>query len=90
MLIRYHGILEDEQTYLEDFQSVLKDYMARFDDGWKGFPMNGARYINDEMLESRDLDLFGKGSFYTIHLYSKHNLGAGSACLLAATARQGF
>lgn len=64
MLIRYHGILEDEQTYLEDFQSVLKDYMARFDDGWKGFPMNGARYINDEMLESRDLDLFGKGSFY--------------------------
>lgn len=64
MLIRYHGILEDEQTYLEDFQSVLKDYMARFDNGWKGFPMNGARYINDEMLESRDLDLFGKGSLY--------------------------
>lgn len=64
MLIRYHGILEDEQTYLEDFQSVLKDYMARFDDGWKGFPMNGARYINDDMLESRDLDLFGKGSLY--------------------------
>ena len=55
---------EDEQTYLKDFQSVLKDYMARFDDGWKGFPMNGARYLSDDMLESRDLDLFGKGSLY--------------------------
>ena len=43
MLIRYHSILEDEQTYLKDFQSVLKDYLARFGDGWKGFPIDGAR-----------------------------------------------
>ncbi len=78
MLIRYHGILEDEQTYLKDFQSVLKDYMVRFDDGWKGFPMNGARYLSDDMLESRDLDLFGKGSLYQYYLlpvgYGGNNL----------------
>lgn len=64
MLIRYHSILEDEQTYLKDFQSVLKDYLARFGDGWKGFPMDGARYLNDDILEARDLDLFGKSSLY--------------------------
>ena len=44
MLIRCHSILKDEQTYLKDFRSVLKDYLARFGDGWKEFPMDEARY----------------------------------------------
>lgn len=64
MLVRCHGILEQKQTYLKDLQSVLKDYMARFGNGWKSFPMDGARYLNDDILEARDLDLFGKGSLY--------------------------
>lgn len=64
ILIRYHGKLEEEQAYLKDSQSVLKDYMARFDDGWKNFPIDGARYLSDDFLEARDLDLFGKSSLY--------------------------
>lgn len=64
VLIRYHSRLEEEQAYLEDSQSVLKDYMARFDDGWRSFPVDGARYLSDDFLEARDLDLFGKSSLY--------------------------
>lgn len=64
MLIRYHGKLEEEQACLKDSQSVLKDYLARFNDGWKSFPMDGTRYLSDNILETRDLDLFGKSSLY--------------------------
>ena len=63
-LIFYHSKLKEEQAYLKDSQSVLKDYMERFADGWKSFPMDGARYLSDGFLESRDLDLFGKSSLY--------------------------
>lgn len=64
LLIRYHIKLLEEQGCLKDFQSVLKDYMGRFDDGWKSFPLDGARYLRDDFSEGRDLDLFGKGSLY--------------------------
>ena len=64
MLIRYHSKLEEEQASLKDAQSILKEYMARFGDGWKSFPVDGARYLNDDFLEARDLDLFGKNSLY--------------------------
>lgn len=64
MLIRYHSKLEEERESLKDLQSVLKEYMARFEDGWKSFPIDGARYLSDDFLEARDLDLFGKNSLY--------------------------
>lgn len=64
MLIRYHNKLEEEQACLKDSQSVLEEYMARFDDGWKSFPVDGTRYLSDDILEARDLDLFGKSSLY--------------------------
>lgn len=64
MLIRYHSKLEEERESLKDLQSVLKEYMARFEDGWKSFPVDGARYLSDDFLEARDLDLFGKNSLY--------------------------
>lgn len=63
-LIFRHSKLKEEQAYLKDSQAVLKEYMERFDDGWKSFPMDGARYLSDDFLESRDLDLFGKSSLY--------------------------
>ena len=63
-LVLYHNKLEKEQEYLKDSQSVLKDYMARFEDGWKSFPVDGTRYLNEEFLEARDLDLLGKSSLY--------------------------
>lgn len=64
MLIRYHCRLEEEQACLKDSQSVIKDYIGRFDDSWKSFPVDGARYLSDDLLEARDLDLFGKSSLY--------------------------
>ena len=45
-LIFYHSKLKEEQAYLKDSQSVLKEYMERFADGWKSFPMDGARYLD--------------------------------------------
>lgn len=56
VLIRYHSKQEKEQAYLKDSQSVLKEYMARFGDGWKSFPVDGARYLSDDFLEAKDLD----------------------------------
>lgn len=64
LLIRRHSKLKEEQEYLKDSQSVLKEYLARFTDEWKSFPLDGARYLRDEFLEASDLDLFGKGSLY--------------------------
>lgn len=64
MLIFYHSKLEEKQASLKDSLSVLKEYLARFDDGWKSFPVDGARYLSNDFLEARDLDLFGKNSLY--------------------------
>lgn len=64
LLIRYHSKLEEEQACMEDSQLVLKDYIGRFDDGWKSSPVDGTRYLSDDFLEARDLDLFGKSSLY--------------------------
>ncbi len=64
MLVIYHRKLEEQQECLKDSQSVLKEYMARFEDGWKSFPVDGARYLREDFLEARDLDLFGPNSLY--------------------------
>lgn len=64
MLVYYHSRLEQEQASLKDSQSVLKEYMARFDDGWKSFPVDGTRYLSDDFSEAGDLDLFGRSSLY--------------------------
>lgn len=64
MLIRYHNKLEEKQEYLKESQTVLKEYMARFDNGWKNFSVDGTRYLSNDFLEARDLDLFGKNSLY--------------------------
>lgn len=64
VFIFYHHKLEEELERLKDSQSVLKEYMARFDDGWKRFPIDGERYLSDNFSEAADLDLFGKNSLY--------------------------
>lgn len=64
LLIRYHSKLEEQQAYLKDSQSVLKEYMGRFSDNWKSFPLDGTRYLRHDFMEAKDLDLFGKGSLY--------------------------
>lgn len=64
LFIRYHSKLVEELEYCKDSQSVCKDYLARFDDSWKLFSLDGARYLSDDFLEARDLDLFGKSSLY--------------------------
>lgn len=64
ILICRHSKLKKDLAYLKDRQSVLKEYIARFDDGWKNFPVDGARYLSDGFLGAKDLDLFGKSSLY--------------------------
>ena len=64
LLIIHHSRLDEEQKRLKDVQSVLKEYIARFGDGWKSFSEDGSRYLSDDFLEARDLDLFGKNSLY--------------------------
>lgn len=64
ILVHWHSRLEEEQEYLKDSQAVLREYMGRFDDGWKSFPVDGTRYLRDEFPEAGDLDLFGRCSLY--------------------------
>lgn len=64
LLVYYHSRLEREQSEQENIRSVLREYLARFDDGWKDFPLDGSRYLKDDFPEARDLDLFGKSSLY--------------------------
>lgn len=64
LLLFCHSKLKEKQESLKNSQSVLSDYMARFDDGWKNFSVNGEGYLRDDFLEARDLDLLGKNSLY--------------------------
>lgn len=63
-LIWRHNQLEEEQGYLEDSRAVAEDYLARFGEGWKRFPVNGEQYLSGDFPEARDLDIFGKCSLY--------------------------
>ncbi len=62
--IQRHSQLEEEQEGLRDSQAVAQDYLARFGDGWKRFPVDGEPYLREDFPEARDLDLFGKQSLY--------------------------
>lgn len=63
LVCRCHALCA-RQRFLADCQSVAQDYLARFDDGWKQFPVHGTRYLHEERKESADLDLFGRHSLY--------------------------
>lgn len=63
-LIWRHNQLEEELRHWEDSRAVAEDYLARFGEGWKGFPVNGEQYLSEDFPEARDLDLFGKHSLY--------------------------
>ncbi len=64
LLVRKHQKLELRQRSLASRHAVIKDYLARFDDGWKNFPTDGARYLDSQQPETGDLDLFGRHSIY--------------------------
>lgn len=64
ILIQYHNKLEEEQRFLRNYQSVARDYILRFGDGWRNFTVNGERYLIDDFPEAKDLDIFGKNSLY--------------------------
>ncbi len=64
LLVRFHSQLKTKQNALADRQSVIKDYIARFSDDWKNFPLNGEKYLRNDLTEAADLDIFGKSSLY--------------------------
>lgn len=64
LLVRRCHTLCARQRFLADCQSVAQDYLARFHDGWKQFPVHGTQYLQEERQESADLDLFGRHSLY--------------------------
>ena len=64
LLVRYHNILDEKQQNLACRQAVIRDNIARFDDGWKQFPADGSRYLQDNCPETGDLDIFGRCSIY--------------------------
>ncbi len=63
-LIWLHNQLEEQQAQRKDCQEVARDYLARFGEGWKEFPVDGEPYLCEDFPEAGDLDLLGKHSLY--------------------------
>lgn len=64
LLIAWHNQIEEHQNGLAAEKEVLKEYLARFGEGWKQFPCDGEEYLTEDFPQARDLDLLGKGSLY--------------------------
>ncbi len=64
MLVRRHQKLREHQAWLDDRYCVARDYLARFGDAWKQFPLNGEAYLTEDFTEAMDLDIFGRSSLY--------------------------
>lgn len=64
LLIRYHNKIREEEQYLLNCRYVIRDYQARFNDKWKQSELNGTQYLDDTLLETRDLDIFGNQSLF--------------------------
>ncbi len=64
MLVRRHQKLREHQAWLDDRYCVTRDYLARFGDAWKQFPLNGEAYLTEDFTEAMDLDIFGRSSLY--------------------------
>lgn len=62
--VQRHQKQKEKQIHLENLSCVLKDYLARFNNDWKEFSLHGEQYLSDELLELKDLDIFGKNSLY--------------------------
>ncbi len=63
LFVHRHGQLKSALDDLACRRDVLADYLARYSDSWKNFPLTGERYL-DGTPEPADLDIFGKNSLY--------------------------
>lgn len=64
LLVRYHLRLKAKLSDLANYESVIRDSLARLDDGWKQFSIDGSRYLNDKTIPASDLDILGNQSLY--------------------------
>ncbi len=64
ILVSWDIRLKKRLCDLADYQAVIHDYQARLGDGWKQFPVHGARYLEGRDAWAHDLDIFGKHSLY--------------------------
>ena len=64
LLVSYDHKILSQLTYLTGRKSVIEDYYARMDDGWKQFPLCGPADPHGADATSGDLDIFGKHSLY--------------------------
>lgn len=64
LLVAWDSRLKKQLSYLADYQAVIDDYRARLGDGWKQFPIDGARYLAGKGAWAHDLDIFGGSSLY--------------------------
>lgn len=64
LLVRRNHVLKDRLDDLSHYESVILDYEARLDNGWKRFSENGTRYEDGAPIYAADLDIIGKNSLY--------------------------
>ena len=63
-LVKVTNQKKDRLSDLSDFESVIHDYEARLDDGWKQFSIDGSQMHAYAMPHASDLDLLGKHSLF--------------------------
>jgi len=65
-LIRVHSGIEKKLKYLNAEEKVIKSYVNRFTDGWKGASDDGRQFLSDDFPQGCDLDIFGRSSLYQL------------------------
>lgn len=63
-LVFVHGRVSEQLEYAKARSEVVRRYIDRFGEGWKEFTEDGSRYLEDEDLVARDMDLLGRSSLF--------------------------
>lgn len=63
-LVFVHGRLSEKLEYMKARAIVYDKYIKRYSEEWKSFEENGNKYLTDEDLTAKDMDLLGPSSLY--------------------------
>lgn len=63
-LVFVHGRVSEQLEYAQAKAEVIRRYIERFGEGWKTFSEDGSRYLENDDLVARDMDLLGQSSLY--------------------------
>ena len=73
-LLNVHNSINEEKKYIISNKEVIKKYIDRFNNDWQNFKETGEEFIMDDSHLEKDLDILGKASSISIHMYCKYSI----------------